>query len=369
MTDTGKLIEMVSDEKNCNYERHYVLNLLDHGPHFLEEIEKMVLASINDYSKEARSTTVAGRSQFDARMRKIMSTLCNAGMAESIGGRRFRITEDGRKMYKKPENYISTEDLKKESPDYHRLVSVPDLVENAPPSENAPILCKTGIVALIDMLGTRRPRSPDDEERIHNNWSAFKQYADRLVEEDPGLQDCKVSAFSDTMFVTAKGNAEPLLGAFGRVAASLIPKSIDLDIPIRGCVAAGKFYESGQSLFTGPAVSEAASYYERPQWIGISSCPSAYSRIDGMGSGRACYTKYDMPLKRSVEYGALVANWPDRYNYEHADREEELDRMLVTLDRRMAQAADIDASLKWRNTRDFLCAETGTEGRPISSSS
>lgn len=169
------------------------------------------------------------------------------------------------------------------------------------------------------------------------------------------------------MFVTADGDAKVLLGAFGRICSRLIPKSIHLDIPIRGCVAVGEFYQSGRGLFTGPAVREAAAYYGLPQWIGISSCPSAYNKIDGLGSGRACYAKYDIPLNHSVEYGGLVVNWPDRYNHDHVDREKELDYMLALLEQRMVRTLGVDASLKWRNTRDFLCATTGVEGRAVNS--
>ena len=84
-----------------------------------------------------------------------------------------------------------------------------------------------------------------------------------------------------------------------------------------------------------------------------------------MAGGRACYTRYDIPLKSSVEYGGLAVNWPDHYNREHAGSERELDCMLRRLERRLTLTSDINASLKWRNTRDFLCAGTGVEGRPV----
>ena len=143
---------MAPDGKNYDFERHYMLTLLGLGPQLIEEIKKAFLGSTEHSLSEARETTVAGRSRFDVRVRKMMSSLCNAGLAESVGGRRFGITEDGMEVYDKYINLISTEDLKKESPDYLRLVSGPDPVESAPALEKAPIPCKTGIVAMIDML-------------------------------------------------------------------------------------------------------------------------------------------------------------------------------------------------------------------------
>ena len=344
--------------------RHQVLNMLMHGTHDLEKIKER-LSRTRGWIDEG-DATAAGRSQLDAMVWKIMSSLCNAGLVESTRVRQFRITEDGEEVLRNnTDSRISTDDLKIKSADYRRLASGPDLAVTAPQPQEVPVQHKTGIVSLIDMLGTKDSRNKECNVRVHSSWNALLSYAEHLVRNEPALQSWKVSAFSDTMFITAEGDAKVLLGAFGRMSARLIPKSIDLDIPIRGCVAAGEFYQSGRKLFTGMAVTEAASYYERPQWIGISSCPSAYNVIDGLGNGRAYYTKYDMPLKQSVEFGALVVNWPDHYNQEHADREKELDKMLNTLDSRLGRTDGIDASLKWRNTRDFLCVSTGTERRPI----
>lgn len=352
-----------------DYTRNFVLSLLEYGPQGMEEIKKAILRSMSDYAGEAEATTVAGRSRFDVIMWGIMSSLCNAGLVESTGVQRFHITNKGKEVHRKHNPMISIEILKKESEEYCGLVTRVDNESALSPKKILPV-SMNGIVALIDMLGTRELHKVNHtmHMRMHNNWHALLSYANHLVEEESKLQDCKVSAFSDTMFVTAKGNAEVLLSAFGGICTRLIPKSICLDIPIRGCVAAGKFYQSGDALISGPAVSEAAAYYELPQWIGISSCPSAYNKIDGLSSGRGYYTKYDIPLKNSVEYGGLVVNWPDRYNHEHEDKEKELNDMLGRLERRMGRTSDISASLKWRNTRDFLCMATGVEGRPVGSS-
>ncbi len=355
---------MAPNETSLDFVRHLVLHLLMSGPQDLEYIKKTVLHIMSYRLDEAGVITIAGRSQFDAMVWAVMSSLCNAGLAESVKIRRFCITEDGRKAFRAHVNFISAEDLKKVSKDYRRLTSRPDPAKAAPAPERAQVRCREGIVAMIDMLGTREPHNESRTADMHNNWNTLLTYAMHLVKKERGPHGCKISAFSDTMFVTAEGDGRVLLGAFGRVGIRLIPKSIELGTPIRGCVATGRFYQSGRRLFTGPAVREAATYYERPQWVGISTCPSAYGKIGGLGGARACYTKYDMPLKRSVEYDALVVNWPDCYNHEHVDKEGDLDEMLSILDRRMEEAPDVDASFKWRNTRDFLCMATGTEGRP-----
>lgn len=368
-TIVDKRGKMTQDAEERDFVRWFALSMLKRGPKDLEEIKSIILDHVDDYSVEAETTTTAGRTEFDIMARGIVSSLCNAGLAESTKIQRFRITDEGEEMLYRYNPLLSIKDLKKESRDYRRSTSGPGLAETAPHAKKASISCNTGIVAMIDMLGTRERRAESDAERLHNDWNAFLSYTNHTVQREPGLQNCNVSAFSDTMFITADGDDRALLPAFGRIGAMLIPQSIVLGIPIRGCVAAGKFYQSNDKLFTGAAVNEAAAYYDRPQWIGISSCPSAHNKIDGMCGGRALYTKYDLPLKSSVEYGGLVVNWPDYYNREQVDREVELGEMLDMLDSRLAETDSIDASLKWRNTRDFLCAVTGTEGRPIKSSS
>ena len=340
------------------------MDILETGTQSMDEIKEMVLRTMS-YGREAALATVAGRSKFDAIMWGIMSSLCNAGLAEGTTVRRFRITEKGIDVHGRHKPLLTGEILEKESMDYRRLSAYKGPLVPAPTPKNAPLASKSGIVALIDMLGTRGPHEARGAARMHGNWNALLSRAKGLAWREKELQGCNVSAFSDTMIITAEGDAEALLGAFGRACTLLIPASICLDIPIRGCVAAGKFFQSSGKLITGPAITEAAAYYELPQWIGISCCPSAHSRIDGMAGGRACYTGYDIPLKSSVEYNGLAVNWPDYYNREHAGREKELDCMLRRLECRLKIPSDISASLKWRNTRDFLCAGTGVEGRPV----
>ena len=263
---------------------------------------------------------------------------------------------------------ITVEGLK-ESSYYSRLISEPDLDRTAVLPKKASLQHRNGIVALIDMLGTKELRTKKGVKQMHSNWTEFLSYSQQLAQGKTGIQGYDISAFSDTMFITAEGNTETLLESFGIMATRLIPKSINLGIPIRGCVAAGTFYQSGPNLLTGPAVTEAASYYNQPQWIGISACFSAHKKISSFESGKACYTKYDIPLKTSVERGGLAVNWPDLYNREHDNVEEELNEILCIIDCNLEDILDINASVKWRNTRDFLHAATGIEGRPFKSPS
>ena len=213
---------MTQVAKEYDFERRLVLDRLRYGPKDLEELKSLILDHVNGYSAEAESATVARRSKFDIVIRGIMSSLCNAGLAESTKIQRFRITDDGKEMLLRHNTPLSITDLEKESQDYHRLTSEPGLGETTPPAKRTPITSNTGIVAMIDILGTRERRTESDAEQLHNDWNAFLSYTNTIVQREPGLQNCKVSAFSDTMFITADGDDTALLAAFGRISAMLI---------------------------------------------------------------------------------------------------------------------------------------------------
>ena len=168
------------------------------------------------------------------------------------------------------------------------------------------------------------------------------------------------SAFSDTMFITVEGrDYEGLLLAFGRTMWQAITHSIWEDVPVRGCVSCGSYFYSPDDLFTGPAVDEASAYYYLPQWIGISAAPSANGvlskampRAPSRGAGP--YFKHDIPLKASVEQDAWALNWPGQCDDEGEDGA--MDEIIDRINDRMDAATDIDAALKWRNTRKFCNA-------------
>ena len=128
-------------------------------------------------------------------------------------------------------------------------------------------------------------------------------------------------------------------------------------MPVRGCVSYGSYCEGAErSLFTGRAVDEAARYHALPQWIGVSAAPSANRALSRAIRRRAdprnrLYTRYDIPLGSSVERDAWVVNWP--WQYDDEEPGEAMENVLVKIDGKLDVITDVDAALKWRNTRKF----------------
>lgn len=101
-------------------------------------------------------------------------------MIESTRVRRFHITEKGKKAFPKCDSLISTKFLTKISKEYCRLVEEADIKDDLQP-KIAPAQCKDGIVALIDMLGTKEHRSANCTMRMHHNWHTLLLYTKKLT--------------------------------------------------------------------------------------------------------------------------------------------------------------------------------------------
>ena len=218
---------------------------------------------------------------------------------------------------------------------------------------------------MIDVLGVKgswREGDNGDIPELHKNWNKLLGSARSSLENNEILKrEMTFTAFSDTMFITAGGSDHAtLLLSFSRAIWRVITSGIMKDVPLRGCVSCGSYVHSGDNLFTGPAVDEAAEYYLLPQWIGISAAPSANSVLSRemprqpYRNGRM-YRRHDIPLKASFEQDAWALNWPRQC--EDEDEEGAMERIVEHIDERMERLTDIGAALKWRNTRKF-CSDS-----------
>ncbi len=227
---------------------------------------------------------VSGRPKFGMRVRQAVSHLRIADYLANSETGSFAITQSGRTALAARPGRMTNEFLMSHSTAYrqHRdaqaarkrkLGGGPGM-----PAETE------GMVAILDVLGVKGQGGPEDHARLHEGWRDLLSASRYLLEDSKELRGrYTLSAFSDTMFVTASASgadgtaagAEDLLLAFSDIAWRLVVRSIESDVPVRGCVSYGRYYEGAQNLFTGRAVDEAARYHALPQWIGVSAAPSA----------------------------------------------------------------------------------------------
>jgi len=217
-------------------------------------------------------------------------------------------------------------------------------------------------VVFLDVLGTKGSwkRAP---ERILKQWEGFNDVVDSLLRnrvKDPRswmrqtlhLKVQKI-AFSDTFILTATSRrhlGEFLVLAAGNLLIPMMMHALDMGIYFRGCISFGTFYTS-KRMMIGPAIDEAAEYYTMPEWVGVSTAPSAHiglNKIADIVRDLNLFIRYDIPLKNGIERNGWALNWPS------GDREEGITRMRkMVLNRKLSKSADVGISFKYRNTIDF----------------
>lgn len=342
--------------------RRPVLDLLTDGrTRGIADVTKLMADKFGlDEEERVARHAVSQRPKFGMRVRHAVSHLRIAGYLSNDALGSFAITQAGRGALSLGQGRLDDKFLLANSPEYRGHRDALAARQGALSRAGAPAE-KEGLVAMLDMLGVKGLDGGEDQARVHRGWRDLLSAAKALLECSEALRGrYTISAFSDTMLITASGgagaDAEGMLLGFSDVAWRLVVMSIVGGVPVRGCVSHGRYFQGARSLFTGRAVDEAARYHALPQWIGVSAAPSANSILNGIIRRRSdprnrFYTKYDIPLKSSVEQDAWVVNWPRQCDEE--EQGEAVESMLVRIDEKLGGITDVDAALKWRNTRKF----------------
>jgi hypothetical protein len=178
---------------------------------------------------------------------------------------------------------------------------------------------KNGAVIFLDALGTKGIWTRADPKEVFSSWRSVLAHFDRAIARFSGtheIHDLSVRAFSDTVIVTAVG-ADPyqLLVPIAEVLSTPFFIALMEKVYLRGVISLGDFYESDQ-LVIGPAVDEAADWYERPDWIGVSAAPTmAFCLESFVGQGgdlRGAYTRYAIPMNDGTREPGWALSWHDR---------------------------------------------------------
>ena len=334
--------------------------------HKIAEVTDSVAERL-DVTDEARKRVgKAGRRLFDMNVKRATHNLRAAGLIKNGDIGIFEMTREGRAVLSARPTRIDAGYLRRNCKQYR--IHEERLAKNRKNLRSAGTAGgprrRRGMVAIIDVLGVKgswRDENGAGVPSLHKRWNSLLKSTKCLLKGDDFVgKSMTFSAFSDTMFITVEGQSyDRVLLAFGGIMWQAIIHSIKEDVPVRGCVSCGDYFRSGDNLFTGPAVDEAAAYYSLPQWIGISAAPSANSALSRAiprpsHRNNRIYRRHDIPLKMSVEQDAWALNWPRQSDDE--DEEWTIEEIIEHIDDRMDRTTDIGAALKWRNTRKFCNA-------------
>jgi hypothetical protein len=189
---------------------------------------------------------------------------------------------------------------------------------------------KYGAVILLDALGASRYT----EEQIKKFLSArseINSIVKSLATELSGkgrFHSPSIFTFGDTIIITIQLGSKKYIKAhiFGitLLMRRYLFHSLGKGILFRGAFSIGHYIEDPDSnTVMGPAVTDAASWYEQPEWMGLSCTPKTNSVLEYHFAGserqidfRYLHT-YDVPLKGGSTFNLHTIAWPSAFFDEH----------------------------------------------------
>jgi hypothetical protein len=181
---------------------------------------------------------------------------------------------------------------------------------------------QNGIVAILDALGAATygdaeiVRFRDSREIV---LQLFNQKAADIF-GDIRKENIKTFTFNDTiLFVLVTGSNPPTLkqiADFFRLMRKFLVDSMANKILFRGSIAIGTFYADDENnTVMGEAVTDAAAWYEKAEWIGVHATPRASLIIQrnletNDQDKQNVLLDYDVPLHRGSTVSAKAVNWP-----------------------------------------------------------
>lgn len=172
---------------------------------------------------------------------------------------------------------------------------------------------REGAVTFLDVLGWKGiwERRDDAGEVLTKLIEELRKKAFELIAKEnkrySGLE-VEIKSISDTIAMFSTGNAQAVLDLHGQINQLAICRSIAEEIPLRGATCYGRFTTKG-NIMIGPAVDEAASWYEAADWIGVILSPSALFCCKDHMDGEIWSKKYDVPTKITGKFQTHCVNW------------------------------------------------------------
>lgn len=221
-----------------------------------------------------------------------------------------------------------------------------------------------GVVILGDVLGTKGIWKEKNVSDVIDKWNWVVTVVKNLLDTKNFHGMFTVKAFSDTIVILGEGDdIENLIIETGDFLKIFLALCLFYDFPIRGCFSIGQFVSS-ENLIIGPAVDEAASFYEKSDWIGFSATPSSYSVLERLESSKKyeqklkhCFTKYDIPEKTGID----KQNWvvkidPNEKLTLDINPSPTFKNMSLkdVFHYKLEHPVDPDGNHKWRNTFQYL---------------
>jgi hypothetical protein len=179
-----------------------------------------------------------------------------------------------------------------------------------------------GMIGILDALGTKLLSLTEAMEFVRLRDS-IRQSTEKVAESGlPGLQKERVKTFTfnDTLIYAYEPPAGVTLVEIERFCHLLrIAETLSIveKYPFRGAFAVGEYFVGDSQTVLGPAVSDAAAWFEAADWIGVHATPHASMFIQSLmeqapnAKLEHVLVDYDVPFTKEKSKHKLKAiNWP-----------------------------------------------------------
>jgi len=201
---------------------------------------------------------------------------------------------------------------------------------------NSEMKAKYGFVVLIDALGTKTDSIESSERYLkavgdveediqiaHETAFRHKKKRDSKL-----FKNLRIRFFGDTLLLTYeiknKSREYEYFDDLSFILRGFICNALKLGILFRGSISLGKYLEEG-NIVLGPAVFDAAAWYDKLEMIGIIATPRTtvslksvfLHEFNGNSSGAwgdGIFDKYPLKTKDQIELYAL--NWPSYLDFD-----------------------------------------------------
>ena len=215
------------------------------------------------------------------------------------------------------------------------------------------VISKKGFVILLDALGTKSLNGEKAEERLEQwgkliaGWPHNFMYRAKFTQ----IKDLsQMVYFSDTIMIKVERDEEltvsKQLEAIGHAIGYFIIHAMKFKIFFRGCISYGKYVFSDYGQ-VGEAVTDVGSYFELPNWIGVSLTPNLYKMLMIDKDVKPTFITYDIPTKNGLEPNIVL-------NIQHIWKDYEENSLHDELVKQLKLQSDQKISLKYRNSIKFI---------------
>jgi hypothetical protein len=181
-----------------------------------------------------------------------------------------------------------------------------------------------GAVAILDALGASSygereiAQFLNSRQRVLTELNTWVEEPHGSVKIDPS--QLVTFTFNDTIIIVLRCGTEPptLNQATGFTATlrKFLVDSMTHGLLFRGAASFGSFYvDEATNTVMGNAVTDAAQWYERTEWMGIHFTPRTYLELTRMfelsGTRKEwAFCQYDVPLRGGDRLQTFAVNWP-----------------------------------------------------------